>query len=79
MNIYSKKCIKIKSIMHSNETKKDKRIDGKRVNFYSMDVQLSTYRVKWEMRHASFHPAKVENSIKMVHVNVNLPKATIEE
>ena len=32
--------------MHSNETKKDKRIDGKRVNFYSMDVQLSTYRVK---------------------------------
>ena len=49
---------KNKGIMHSIETKKDKRIDGKRVNFWSMDVQLLTYRVKWEMRLASFHPAK---------------------
>ena len=70
---------KNKGIMHSNETKKDKRIGEKRVNFWSMDVQLFTYRVKWEMRHASIHPAKVENSVKMVHVNVNLPKAAFEE
>ena len=49
---------KNKGIMHSNETKKDKRIDGNRVNFWSKDVQLFTHRVKYEMRHASFHPAQ---------------------